>query len=97
MIFMNFPEIHDFSRKTGFLKKIKVFQGFPYLGWYGTRPASRLEGSGGSLGIGPQGRHNVLRHSREARGTIVIDRDGLESPQVILNSFSGNFQKMEFI
>ena len=47
----------------------------------------RLVGSRGRgrLGIGPQGRHNVLRHSREARGTVGIDPDGPESPQVVLN------------
>ena len=82
---MNFQEIQDVSRKTRFFKKIKLLQGFRYLGCSRARSAIVLRGGRGSVGIGPQGRHSVLRHSGDARGAIVIDRDGPEGPQVFLN------------
>ena len=84
-IFSKFQEIQDFSRNPWFFKKIKLFQRFRYLGWSRAHSAIGLRGGRGSLGIGPQGRHNVLRHSGEAMGTIIIDRDGLESHQAFLN------------
>ena len=59
----------------------------------GTRPAWRLEGGMASVGIGPQGRHNVLRHSGQARGIVGIDSDSLERLQATLTDFSGKSQK----
>ena len=76
---MIFQEKQDFSRKTSFSKDLAVWAG------PGTRPACRLEGGRGSVGIGPQGRESVLRHFAQARGIVGIDPDGLESHQVSLN------------
>ena len=75
----------DFHHFPTFCKISLVFA-------WGSRPASparawpQAAGRGREgVGIGPQGRHSVLRHSGEARGTIVIDRDGPESHQALLN------------
>ena len=77
---MIFQEFQDFSRKLGFSRKSSFFKDFAIWAGTGARPACRLEGGRGSVGIGPQGRHNVLRHSREARGIVGVDPDGLDSP-----------------
>ena len=92
MIFVNFQEIQDFSRKTRFLKKIKVF---PRISLFRDSSASRIEGVGG-LGFGPQGRENVLRHSAHVRGAIGIDPDGLESLQVTPNEPLEKYKKSFF-
>ena len=42
-----------------------------------------FEGGRGSVGIGPQGRESVLRHSARAGGIVGIDSGGPESPKVI--------------
>ena len=75
----------DFLEKPCFSRKSSFFKGFAIWAGPGTRPASRLEGGRGSVGIGPQGPQSVLRHSGEARGTTVTDPDGLESLQVSRN------------
>ena len=79
---MIFQEIHDFSRNPSFFKKSELFQGFRYLAQLHRLCPGGLEGGRGSLGIGPQGRHIVLRHSGQARGAIAIDSDGLGGLEV---------------
>ena len=93
---MIFQEFQDFSRKLGFSRKSSFFKDFAI--WAGTkaRPACRLEGVGGRVGIGPQGRESVLRHSARARGIVGIDSGGLETHQVTPNRNSEIFQKVVF-
>ena len=69
-------EKQRFSRKPSFSKDFAIWAG------PGLAVASRLETGKGSIGISPQGHHNVPRYSREARGTIGVDPDGPESLQV---------------
>ena len=83
-----------FSKNHGFPENQRIFA--PWAGT-GARPACRLEGSRGSVGIGPQGRESVLRHSTRAGGIIVIDSYGPESPQVILKRNSEISQKRTFL
>ena len=71
-------------------------QGFRYLTGTGARPACRLEGGRGSVGIGPQGRESVLRHSARAWGIVGIDSGGPESPQVTLKRNPVISQKSPF-
>ena len=75
----------DFLEKPCFPWKILDFLKFRYLCWY--RGSFGLSARGGreSVGIGPQGRESVQRHSGQARGIIAINYDDLESPQVTLN------------
>ena len=63
MIFLNFQEIQDFSRKTRVFKKIKVFQGFCYLGL--STGFIRLVGSGVGIGVSASAR----RITRVSYGT----------------------------
>ena len=51
-------------------------------------------GGRGSLGTGPQGRHDVLRHSAQARGIVGIDSDSLERLQVAL---AKSLHKLDFL
>ena len=81
-----FQETQGFSRKSSFFKDS--------TSWAGTKdpPACRLEGGWGSVGIGPQGRESVPRHSARAGGIIGIDSGGPERPQMSLNDFPEIFQ-----
>ena len=96
-------QIAKFAKNPRFFMKIMVFQenqAFPRIslsGWY--RGSSGLSAAGGmgSVGIGPQGRESVLRHSGQVWGIVGIDSGGPESPQVILKRNSVSFQKVRFL